>query len=38
VLLLRWQRFTGLLKYADYSADTFATDTKKFWVQLEFQY
>jgi hypothetical protein len=38
LLLARWQRFTGLLKYADYSADTFATDTKKFWVQLEFQY
>jgi hypothetical protein len=38
LLVVRWQRFAGLLKYADYSADTFATDTKKFWIQLEFQY
>ena len=36
LLLARWRRFTGLLKYADYRADAFATDTKKFWIQLEF--
>jgi len=24
------------VKYADYNADAFATDTTKFWVQLEY--
>jgi hypothetical protein len=38
LLQARWRRFAGLLKYADYSADSFATDTQKFWIQLEFQY
>ena len=27
--------FTVLAKYADYNADRFATDTKKFWVAVE---
>lgn len=27
--------FTGLIKYADYSADTFSSDTSKLWLQLE---
>jgi len=35
-LQAKWRRFTALLKYADYSADAFATDTKKLWAQLEF--
>lgn len=26
--------FTGLIKYADYSADTFSADTRKIWLQL----
>ncbi len=34
----RWRSMTGLLKYADYRADGFATDTRKFWIQLEFAY
>ncbi|HSL71182.1 MAG TPA: hypothetical protein VK864_13130, partial [Longimicrobiales bacterium] len=38
LLQARWRRFAALLKYADYSADSFATDTQKFWIQLEFQY
>jgi len=36
LLQARWRRFTALLKYADYRADGFATDTRKFWIQLEF--
>jgi hypothetical protein len=28
-------QYTALVKYADYSADKFATDTKKLWVSLE---
>ena len=27
--------FKGILKYADYSADSFSTDTKKIWLALE---
>ena len=29
---------TGLLKYADYSADDFSVDTQKFWVQLDYKF
>jgi hypothetical protein len=32
----KFQRFTGTLKYADYSADGLFTDTKKLWVQVDF--
>ncbi|MEO9132024.1 MAG: alginate export family protein [Sphingomonas sp.] len=28
-------RYTALLKYADYNADRFATDTRKIWASLE---
>jgi hypothetical protein len=28
------KRFSGMLKYADYDADDFATDTKKTWLML----
>jgi len=35
-LQAKWQRFLGTLKYADYRADQFLTDTTKFWVQLEY--
>ncbi|GAC1625380.1 MAG: hypothetical protein NVS9B10_12270 [Nevskia sp.] len=28
----------ALVKYADYSADRFAVDTKKFWVELDYQF
>jgi hypothetical protein len=27
--------FTGLIKYADYSADSFSNDTSKIWLQVE---
>ncbi len=30
--------FSVLLKYADYSADAFAVDTKKLWVQAEYKF
>lgn len=33
---LKWKRFTGLLKYADYRAQEFATDTRKLWAQIEY--
>jgi hypothetical protein len=32
------KHFTGLIKYADYDADNFATDTKKVWVQGYFKF
>ncbi len=31
----RLKRFGVAIKYADYDADTFATDTSKFWAQVE---
>jgi hypothetical protein len=35
-LQAKWKRFTGLLKYADYTTDGLFTDTNKFWVQVEY--
>ncbi len=35
-LTLKRGRYTGLVKYADYRADHFATDTRKVWVSLEY--
>jgi hypothetical protein len=35
-LQAKYQRFNLLLKYADYNADRFATDTHKYWVQLDY--
>jgi hypothetical protein len=32
------KKFTFILKYADYKAETFATDTKKFWASIEYAY
>jgi len=32
----KWHHVTGLIKYADYDAHGFATDTSKFWLQLEY--
>ncbi|MDY6943727.1 MAG: alginate export family protein [Pseudomonadota bacterium] len=29
---------SGLVKYADYDADTFATDTRKFWVMANYKF
>lgn len=35
-LQAKWRRFLGTVKYADYAADRFLTDTTKFWVQLDY--
>jgi len=35
-LQAKYRRFNFLLKYADYSADRFATDTNKYWVQMDY--
>ena len=35
-LQAKYQRFNLLLKYADYNAERFATDTHKYWVQLDY--
>jgi len=36
-LQLKLRKYTLIAKYADYSADGFATDTRKVWFQLEYQ-
>jgi hypothetical protein len=36
-LQLKLKGYTFIAKYADYSADTFATDTRKVWFQIEYQ-
>ena len=35
-LQAKYHRFNFLLKYADYNADRFATDTDKYWLQLDY--
>lgn len=35
-LLAKLGKLTGILKYGDYRADDFLTDTKKYWVQFEY--
>jgi hypothetical protein len=30
--------FIGMLKYADYHADNFAVDTRKWWVQIQYDF
>lgn len=37
-LTLKKGRWGATAKFADYDADLFATDTRKFWLQLEFGY
>jgi hypothetical protein len=32
----KWHHVTGLIKYANYDARSFATDTRKFWMQVEY--
>jgi hypothetical protein len=32
----KWRRFLGTLKYADYRADGFLTDTNKLWMQIDY--
>jgi hypothetical protein len=35
-LQAKYQRFNLLLKYAEYEADRFATDTSKYWVEVDY--
>ncbi|MEJ1964347.1 MAG: hypothetical protein WDO56_23515 [Gammaproteobacteria bacterium] len=35
-LQAKYQRFNFMLKYADYNADRFATDTDKYWAELDY--
>jgi len=35
-LQAKWHRFSGLLKYADYRAERFATDTSKYWAEINY--
>ena len=35
-LQAKYRRFNVLLKYADYNADSFATDTDKYWLQVDY--
>ncbi len=35
-LQVKRRRLTALLKYADYRSEGFATDTRKWWLQLEY--
>ncbi len=32
----KWRRFTGLLKFAHYAADRFATTTRKVWAEVDY--
>jgi hypothetical protein len=32
----KWRRLTGTLKYANYRADSLLTDTRKWWLQVEY--
>lgn len=32
----RWKRYTVSLRYADYQADRFATNTQKYWLQVDY--
>jgi hypothetical protein len=34
-ILAKLKRYTFMLKYADYNAKSFATDTRKFWASVE---
>lgn len=35
-LQAKYGRWSGLLKYADYNADRFATDTTKYWLEVDY--
>lgn len=35
-LAAKWKKFSAMLKYADYSADSLFTDTQKLWAQVEY--
>lgn len=32
----RWRRYTASVRFADYRADRFATDTRKVWLELDY--
>lgn len=32
----KWQRFSGMIKYATYEADALFVDTTKYWLQIEY--
>ncbi|SEN09766.1 hypothetical protein SAMN05192583_2026 [Sphingomonas gellani] len=32
----KWRRYTVSARYADYHADSFATNTRKFWLELDY--
>jgi hypothetical protein len=32
----KYQHFTGMVKYADYAADTFGATTRKFWLEVDY--
>ena len=32
----KWRRYSGLVKLGDYSADKFATSTRKFWLEVDY--
>lgn len=34
----KWRKLAFTVKYADYNADQFATDTRKFWFQVDYTY
>lgn len=34
----KWRKLALTLKYADYNANQFATDTRKFWFQVDYAY
>ena len=35
-LLAKFEKYVLTLKYADYNADSFATDTSKLWVSVDY--
>lgn len=35
-LQAKWRHFIGIVKYADYDADSLLTATSKFWLQIEY--
>ena len=38
LLQVGWRKCVAALKYADYRAESFASDTRKLWLQVEFSY
>lgn len=36
MLLCKWQRYSAMVAYGDYSRDKFAANTRKLWVELDY--